>query len=190
MGNKLRFANHSKKNENCTAKVLFSQGIHKIGLFATRDISKNEEILFDYDGSGELSKRFAWVNEESNEKTNEKNHKCKKNNCSKKPINYLRHKRSKYFNDKLEDSSLLGKKRLRTLSKKHSSIVNRNKKYRRYKNKYNSSDSVLNLNENTKRKDQSEERQKYSHKIKKSAYFMKPKDIIYIDLTDCDNDSP
>lgn len=64
MGNKLRFANHSKANENCTAKVFFTEGFHKVGLFALKDISKFDEILFDYDGKNELWKRFPWINDD------------------------------------------------------------------------------------------------------------------------------
>jgi len=207
MGNKLRFANHSKKNENCTAKVLFSQGVHKIGLFATKDILKNEEILFDYDGSGELSKRFSWVNEESNEKikNNNKNYRYNKfnystNDCNSKEESFnsktsFNYKHSETKN-KIESESniLLGKKRMRYLSKNDREIdfVNRNRNnQKKYKSKYNShsNDRIIEFNEDREIIDESSRNGKYSHISKKSVKQIKSEDIIYIDLTDCDNES-
>ena len=73
MGNKLRFANHSKLNQNSTAKIFFTEGKHKVGLFATRDISQNEEILFDYDGRNILWKRFPWIRDDLIANRNSKN---------------------------------------------------------------------------------------------------------------------
>lgn len=207
MGNKLRFANHSKKNENCTAKVLFTQGVHKIGLFATRDIVKNEEILFDYDGSGELSKRFSWVNEESNEISNNKLYRNNKINDSKvqsnikeesykskKYINHLNYKVPERKNNIESESKFLGFKRMRSLSKKERAedfLYKNNENYKsKYKSRYNSvsSDRIINLNQNGG--NQGPKKEKYSHISKKSAKQVNSKDIIYIDLTDCDNDSP
>lgn len=78
MGNKLRFANHSKINQNSLAKIFFTEGIHKVGLFATRDISQYEEILFDYDGRNVLWKRFPWIKDNNPTKNNLKRNKYKK----------------------------------------------------------------------------------------------------------------
>ena len=64
MGNMLRYANHSKINSNSYTKIIFSNGLRKIGLFAKRYIKKGEEILFDYDGQGILGKQFPWINNE------------------------------------------------------------------------------------------------------------------------------
>lgn len=46
-GNKMRFANHSEQ-ANCEARILFSNGDHRIAIFAKEDIEAGKEILFDY----------------------------------------------------------------------------------------------------------------------------------------------
>lgn len=89
MGNKLRFANHSKMYENCAAKVYFTQGFHKVGLFAIKDIQKYEEILFDYDGKNELWKRFPWIKEDNKKR-------CK----FQSEVNNLSSQKSKLFDSK------------------------------------------------------------------------------------------
>ena len=70
MGNKLRFANHSKIKQNSYSKVnkilikiIFSKGCYKIGIFAKKDISQYEEILFDYDGQNLLLEKYDWVDD-------------------------------------------------------------------------------------------------------------------------------
>lgn len=204
MGNKLRFANHSKKNENCTAKVLFSQGVHKIGLFATRDIIKNEEILFDYDGSGELAKRFSWVNEESSEKTHEKYLNNNKNNdlksqnflgkdssntkSDRKNFKNYNSKYTKAENSYKNNNNLLRKKRLRSLDKKHKYNHLFNKKYDNYK--LVSSKTIESEYKNEDDFDKINLIESFSDKKKKFEKLRQTKDIIFIDLTDIENDSP
>ena len=73
MGNMLRYANHSKKNANSYPRVVLSDGHHRIGLFAKRHIYKGEEIRFDYDGQGILSKQFPWINDEQADSTENTN---------------------------------------------------------------------------------------------------------------------
>lgn len=88
MGNEVRFANHSKKNENVVAKVMFSQGMHKVCLFAKRDIEEDEEILFDYDGEDVLATKFSWINDNDSVevKKNENINSAKKNRSAKSKI--------------------------------------------------------------------------------------------------------
>ena len=69
MGNVLRYANHSKKYANAYPRVVFCNGHYKIRLFAKRHIYKGEEIKFDYDGQGVLSKQFDWINNEKTSKS-------------------------------------------------------------------------------------------------------------------------
>jgi hypothetical protein len=63
IGNKMRFANHSKAKKNAYAKVLFINGQHKICFFACKNIKKYEEILFDYDGTDQLCLKYEWIND-------------------------------------------------------------------------------------------------------------------------------
>ena len=64
MGNKTRFINHGNESEGKTNLVslnMFSQGQECIGLYASRDIKEGEELLFDYDGEGEIAKVYSEV---------------------------------------------------------------------------------------------------------------------------------
>jgi hypothetical protein len=63
MGNCLRFANHSKLNANAYSKIIFAGGNHRICLYASKDIKKDEEIFFDYDGHNLLCKKYNWIND-------------------------------------------------------------------------------------------------------------------------------
>ncbi|MCJ1390602.1 hypothetical protein MMC18_003463 [Xylographa bjoerkii] len=56
IGNKLRYINHqAPPYANCQAKTLFCNTVHRIGMFACRNIEVGEEILFDY-GEGFAAK--------------------------------------------------------------------------------------------------------------------------------------
>ncbi|KAG5513466.1 hypothetical protein PMAC_000897 [Pneumocystis sp. 'macacae'] len=48
MGNKFRYANHSRKRPNCFARVSLVNGCHRIGFYAIKDLKIGEELLFDY----------------------------------------------------------------------------------------------------------------------------------------------
>jgi len=55
-----RYVNHSSyKYDNCIAKNYFDRGIYRIGLFALRDIQKNEELFFDYKI---VNMNITWLN--------------------------------------------------------------------------------------------------------------------------------
>ncbi len=57
MGNKARFINHGDLGEeNLKSAIINVQGVSHIGFYAERDITKGEELLFDYDGEGNLFK--------------------------------------------------------------------------------------------------------------------------------------
>ncbi|KUF93618.1 hypothetical protein AM588_10004490 [Phytophthora nicotianae] len=47
-GNKSKFINHDGVTPNCTAKVVSVCGVHHITIWALRDISVGEELVFDY----------------------------------------------------------------------------------------------------------------------------------------------
>jgi|LakMenEpi03Aug12_release.lakeMendotaPanAssembly.Ray.scaffolds.fasta_scaffold803743_1 SET domain-containing protein len=62
MGNKTRFINHGNESEGKTNVVslnMFSCGQEYIGLYALKDIEIGEELLFDYDGDGEVAKTYS-----------------------------------------------------------------------------------------------------------------------------------
>lgn len=64
MGNKTRFINHGNEIEGKTNLVslnIFSLGQEYIGLYASRDIKEGEELLFDYDGEGEVAKVYSEI---------------------------------------------------------------------------------------------------------------------------------
>ena len=48
---KIRLANHSAAAPNACAKTLAAGGNTRIGMFALRDVSAGEEVLFNYGGS-------------------------------------------------------------------------------------------------------------------------------------------
>ncbi|DBA02079.1 TPA: hypothetical protein N0F65_011146 [Lagenidium giganteum] len=55
-GNKSKFANHaSGERANCEARIICVRGEHRIGLYAKRDITAGEELLYDY----------GWVHEDA-----------------------------------------------------------------------------------------------------------------------------
>jgi hypothetical protein len=101
MGNKLRFSNHSKKDANAYARVLFINGYHRVCLFATKNINKYDEILFDYDGNKILCEKFSWINDDKPQKlplpkqtttklTHNKRHRVEAKNVDCKMIDFTR----------------------------------------------------------------------------------------------------
>ena len=57
MGNKSRFINSEIDEPNVQAKVLFCNGVQRIGMFAARTINPGEELSFNYGGN--FSKKFT-----------------------------------------------------------------------------------------------------------------------------------
>ncbi|KAI9767146.1 MAG: hypothetical protein M1840_005935 [Geoglossum simile] len=55
-GNKFRFVNHSKLGENCCPRVVFANGVHRIGMYARRDLVAGEELYFNYNYGGKSLK--------------------------------------------------------------------------------------------------------------------------------------
>ncbi|KAI9773030.1 MAG: hypothetical protein M1839_002231 [Geoglossum umbratile] len=55
-GNKFRFVNHSKLGENCYPRVVFANGVHRIGMYAKRDLVAGEELYFNYNYGGKSLK--------------------------------------------------------------------------------------------------------------------------------------
>lgn len=57
MGNKSRFINHGSDREaNLFSEIKMGEGRYVIGFYASRDVKRGEELLFNYDGTGELKK--------------------------------------------------------------------------------------------------------------------------------------
>jgi len=48
MGTKIKFANHSEKDPNLSARIALVNGDHRIALIAGRDIQPHEELYFNY----------------------------------------------------------------------------------------------------------------------------------------------
>lgn len=65
-GNKTRFINNSKAKEfiNVFPKVMFVNGVTRIGLFTSRAIKAGEELLYDYGYPAELVKGEFWEKHE------------------------------------------------------------------------------------------------------------------------------
>lgn len=74
MGNSLRFANHSKSYANAYTKIVFAEGNHRICLFASESIKKNDEIFFDYDGQNILCEKYDWINDNTKLPIHQKKH--------------------------------------------------------------------------------------------------------------------
>jgi SET domain-containing protein len=59
LGNRARFINHGANgSENISAKLMTSQDFEYIAFYALKNINPGEELLFNYDGSGELAKKY------------------------------------------------------------------------------------------------------------------------------------
>ena len=52
IGSKMRFINHSAKKANCTARVVYVCGDHKIGVYALKNIRPGQELFYNYRYSG------------------------------------------------------------------------------------------------------------------------------------------
>lgn len=61
VGSKSRFINHSRSKPNLSAFVLIVDGIRRVGFYASRDVEKGEELLFDYKYSKEHKKKHGIV---------------------------------------------------------------------------------------------------------------------------------
>lgn len=58
LASKMRYANHASHGmENSAAKIVYVNGMSKIGLYALRGIEKGEEVLFNY----RIMKKLEWV---------------------------------------------------------------------------------------------------------------------------------
>ncbi|KAI9838750.1 MAG: hypothetical protein M1837_002348 [Sclerophora amabilis] len=55
-GNKFRFINNTRRNENCKAKVLLANGTHRIAMFACKDLEPGDELFFNYGYTGSALK--------------------------------------------------------------------------------------------------------------------------------------
>ena len=84
---------------NAYPRVVLSEGLHHICLYAQRDIKKYEEITFDYDGKDELCNDYDWINDQ---------HKKPKNIPVEKEIN----KNSSNLKKQAGKKSLIRKNRL------------------------------------------------------------------------------
>lgn len=48
---------------NANAKNVFTEGCNRICLYASRDIEKNEEIRFNYDGNDNMAEKYPWIDD-------------------------------------------------------------------------------------------------------------------------------
>jgi len=126
MGNSLRFANHSKLKANAYSKVIFAGGNHRICLYASKEIKRDEEIFFDYDGQNLLCLKYNWINDGKNSRKN---------------------KRKRLFSD--DEEEVLPRFRARkTVYNVEQSYLNRKRKYN--ENNNNSFDNSFNNDDEEK----------------------------------------
>lgn len=60
--NLMRFANYSdRRYQNCEVKVKFSRGSNELCLYSKRQISKGEELVFDY--GFKVATEYEWLEE-------------------------------------------------------------------------------------------------------------------------------